>query len=80
MAENAHLTYKCLSTYLYNFIDAVLTSQTAPEEAYRKLEVMSSHQTEKLRKLTKKVQDQREKHNDDLVRKAVEEYDEALEW
>lgn len=79
MAENAHLTYKCLSTYLYNFLDAVLTSQTAPEEAFRKLEVMSSHQTEKLRKLTKKVQDQREKHNDDLVRKAVEEYDEALE-
>lgn len=80
MAENAHLTYKCLSPYLYDFLDAVLTSQTAPEEAFRKLEVMSSHQTEKLRKLTKQVQDQREKQNDDLVRKAVEDYDEALEW
>uniref|UniRef100_A0AAR2KGM1 Tetratricopeptide repeat protein 30 n=1 Tax=Pygocentrus nattereri TaxID=42514 RepID=A0AAR2KGM1_PYGNA len=32
MAENAHLTYKFLSTYLYEFLDAMLTSQTAPEE------------------------------------------------
>lgn len=80
MAENAHLTFKCLTPFLYDYLDAVLTSQTAPEEAFRKFEVMATHQTDKLRKLTKQVQDQREKHNEEGVRKAVEEYDEALEW
>uniref|UniRef100_A0AAY5L4L8 Tetratricopeptide repeat protein 30 n=1 Tax=Esox lucius TaxID=8010 RepID=A0AAY5L4L8_ESOLU len=32
MAENAHLTYKFLTPYLYEFLDAMLTCQTAPEE------------------------------------------------
>ena len=32
LAENAHLTYKCLSPYLWDFIDAQITQQTSPEE------------------------------------------------
>uniref|UniRef100_A0A3Q1J670 Tetratricopeptide repeat protein 30 n=1 Tax=Anabas testudineus TaxID=64144 RepID=A0A3Q1J670_ANATE len=32
LAENAHLTYKFLSPYMYEFLDALLTCQTAPEE------------------------------------------------
>ena len=35
LAENAHLTYKCLSPYLYNFMDAMITQQTSPEEVGR---------------------------------------------
>ena len=31
LAENAHLTYKCLSPYLYEFIDARIMQQTSPE-------------------------------------------------
>lgn len=80
MAENAHLTYKCLSPYLYDYIDAILTWQTSPEEAFRKLEVISTRQTDKLRKLTKLVQEHRANHNEEGVQKTVEEYDEALEW
>uniref|UniRef100_A0A3Q1HCF3 Tetratricopeptide repeat protein 30 n=1 Tax=Acanthochromis polyacanthus TaxID=80966 RepID=A0A3Q1HCF3_9TELE len=34
LAENAHLTYKFLSPYMYEFLDALLTCQTAPEELY----------------------------------------------
>ena len=34
LAENAHLTYKCLSPYLYEFIDAKIIQQTSPEEVY----------------------------------------------
>uniref|UniRef100_A0AAZ3QPV1 Tetratricopeptide repeat protein 30 n=1 Tax=Oncorhynchus tshawytscha TaxID=74940 RepID=A0AAZ3QPV1_ONCTS len=37
MAENAHLTYKFLTPYLYEFLDAMLTCQTAPEEVTTKL-------------------------------------------
>ena len=32
LAENSHLTFKCLSTYLYDFIDAKITQQTSPDE------------------------------------------------
>uniref|UniRef100_A0A7N5ZR51 Tetratricopeptide repeat protein 30 n=1 Tax=Anabas testudineus TaxID=64144 RepID=A0A7N5ZR51_ANATE len=34
LAENAHLTYKFLSPYMYEFLDALLTCQTAPEEVH----------------------------------------------
>jgi hypothetical protein len=36
-------------------MEAVITQQTSPEEAYRKLDEMASKQTELLRKLTKLV-------------------------
>ena len=32
LAENTHLTYKGLSHYLREFIDAKITQQTSPEE------------------------------------------------
>lgn len=34
LAENTHLTYKCLSPYLYDFIDAKITQQTSAEEVH----------------------------------------------
>ena len=65
--------------YLYSFLEAVITRQTSPEEAYKKLDEMASKQTELLRKLTKQVQEARQNHDDDAVKKAVNDYDEALE-
>lgn len=41
--------------YMYDFLEAVITSQTSKEEAYRKLEEMAKNQTETLSKLTKQV-------------------------
>ncbi|KAF6017339.1 TTC30B [Bugula neritina] len=79
LAENAHLTYKFLTPYLYDFIEAVITRQTSPEEAYRKLDEMASKQTEALRKLTKHVQECRINRDDEAVKKSVNEYDDALE-
>ncbi|KAK2177132.1 hypothetical protein NP493_618g01012 [Ridgeia piscesae] len=79
LAENAHLTFKFLTPYLYSFLESVITRQTSPEEAYKKLDEMASKQTELLRKLTKQVQEARQNHDDDSVKKAVNDYDEALE-
>ncbi|KAJ8319127.1 hypothetical protein KUTeg_004218 [Tegillarca granosa] len=79
LAENAHLTYKYLSPYMYDFLEAVITRQTSPEEAYRKLDEMATSQTEMLRKLTKQVQIDRDNHDEEAVKKTVNEYDEALE-
>lgn len=79
LAENAHLTYKFLTPYLYEFLDAIITRQTSPEEAFRNFDEMATKQTESLRKLTKQVQESRQNHDDEAVKRAVNEYDEALE-
>ncbi|XP_075442900.1 intraflagellar transport protein 70A [Ascaphus truei] len=79
LAENAHLTYKFLTPYLYDFLDAMITCQTAPDEAFLKLDELAGMLTEQLRKLTKQVQEARHNRDDDAVKKAVNEYDEALE-
>lgn len=79
LAENAHLTYKYLSPYLYEFLDAMLTCQTAPEEAFRKFDDMNAKLTEQLRKLAKQVQDLRLARDDQGLKKGVQEYDQMLE-
>uniref|UniRef100_A0A3B3C6I8 Tetratricopeptide repeat protein 30 n=1 Tax=Oryzias melastigma TaxID=30732 RepID=A0A3B3C6I8_ORYME len=79
LAENAHLTYKFLSPYMFEFLDASQTSQTAPEEAFRKFEEMSGKLTEQHRKLTKQVQDARLSRDEEAEKKALQEYDVMLE-
>uniref|UniRef100_A0A480M073 Tetratricopeptide repeat protein 30 n=1 Tax=Sus scrofa TaxID=9823 RepID=A0A480M073_PIG len=79
LAENAHLTYKFLTPYLYDFLDAVITCQTAPEEAFIKLDGLAGVLTEQLRRLTKQVQEARHNRDDEAVKKAVNEYDDAFE-
>ncbi|XP_048860490.1 tetratricopeptide repeat protein 30A [Brienomyrus brachyistius] len=78
LAENAHLTYKFLSPYLYEFLDAMITCQTAPEEAFRKFDEIAAKLTEQLRKLTKQVQEARHNREDEFLKKTLQEYDEVL--
>ncbi|XP_024920372.1 intraflagellar transport protein 70A isoform X6 [Cynoglossus semilaevis] len=73
LAENAHLTYKFLSPYMYEFLDALLTCQTAPEEAFRKFDEMNAKLTEQLRKLSK--QESRLARDDEAQKKTLAEYD-----
>lgn len=75
LAENAHLTYKFLSPYLYEFLDALLTCQTAPEEAFRKFDEMNGKLMEQLRKLSKQVQEARLAREDETLKKALQDYD-----
>ena len=56
LAENAHLTYKYLTPYLYDFLEALITQQTSSDEAYRKFDTIASKHAEQLRKFTKQVQ------------------------
>eukprot|EP00794_Sanderia_malayensis_P009076 gene9076-10045_t len=79
LAENAHLTYKFLTQFLYQFLDAIITQQSSPEEAFRKFDDIAVKHTEALRKLTKQVQEARQNQDDEAVKKAVNDYDEALE-
>ena len=79
LAEYSDYTYKYLTPYLYEFIDAVITKQTAPEEAFHKLDDLATRHTDTLRKLTKVVQEARDMQDEPAVKKAVNDYDEALE-
>ncbi|XP_028657098.1 tetratricopeptide repeat protein 30A-like [Erpetoichthys calabaricus] len=79
LAENAHLTYKLLSPYLFSFLDALITCQRAPEEAYRKFDEMASELTDQLHLLTKQVQEAKNKWEDDVIKRAINEYDEVLD-
>lgn len=79
MAENAHFTYKYLSPYLYEFLDALITQQTSPEEAYRKFDEMSAKHSDILRKLTKQSQEAKQANNEELAKKLSLEYDRMLE-
>ncbi|XP_050301582.1 tetratricopeptide repeat protein 30A isoform X2 [Anthonomus grandis grandis] len=79
LAENAHLTYKYLTPYLYEFLDAVITQQTSPSEAYQKFDELASRHTEQLRKLAKQVQEHRNRGDIEVVKKAIMEYEEYLE-
>lgn len=79
LAENAHLTYKFLTPFLYEFLDAMLTCQTAPEEAFRKFDEIASKLTDQLRKAAKQVQDARHTRDGDGLKKVMQDYDEILE-
>ena len=65
--------------YMYEFIEVCILRQTSPEEAFNRLEDMSQQQTENLRKLTKAVQEARQDQNDEAVKIAVNDYDDAME-
>lgn len=60
-------------------MDALITQQTSPEEAYRKFDDLGNKHMEILRKATKRVQEARLNHDDNAVKKAVNDYEEALE-
>ena len=49
-------------------------------QAFYKLDSIASVQTEKLRKITKKVQEHRKNHDEENVKKVVEDFDDHLEW
>ncbi|CAI4225202.1 unnamed protein product [Auanema sp. JU1783] len=78
LAENAHLTYKYLSQYQYDYLDALISQQTAPEEAYAKFDTMANELMNELRKVTKRAQELKRKNDDDVVQ-AVKDFDEILE-
>ncbi|TRY80025.1 hypothetical protein TCAL_13467 [Tigriopus californicus] len=78
LAENAHLTYKFLSPHLYDFLEALITQQTSPDEAYRKFDAIASKQTEQLRKFTKQVQEARSNQDDESVKRNINEYEDTL--
>ena len=68
-----------MDPYLYEYLDAIIVQQSSPEEAFRRFDDIANRHTDNLRKITKLVQECRQNNDEDAVKKAVNEYDEALE-
>eukprot|EP00736_Rhodelphis_marinus_P009329 Rmarinus@m.30146 len=79
MAEYSDLTYRDMSTDLFEFLDATIQTQTSVEEAYRKFEELDKRHAEDLRKLTKTLSDARYSRDPQVIKVAVDQYDEAMD-
>ena len=79
LAEHAHLTYKYLSTYLYDLLDAIITVQTSREDADQKLGKLFARLAGRLRALTTKIQEHRAAADEVAVKKTLREYELELE-
>lgn len=79
LAENTHLHSSCLSQELYDYLEATILTQSSPEEAYRKFDILANKHIEILRKKTKEIQDARLQRDNEAIKNALKEYDESLE-
>jgi tetratricopeptide repeat protein 30 len=79
LAENTDMTFKYMDSYIYEFIEAKIVQQTAPEAAFKKFEDLAGTLIEQLRRLVKEVQENRRSQKDEQVKKKVQEYDTTLE-
>ncbi|XP_055921702.1 tetratricopeptide repeat protein 30 homolog [Eupeodes corollae] len=80
LAEHTDLTYKYLSQYLYELLDALITAQTSPELAEKKLGTLASSLAGKLRALAAKVQEVRTTTDQNALRQALKDYESSLEY
>lgn len=79
LAENTHLHASMLSEDLYAYLEATILTQSSPEEAYRKFDHLSNKHISILRTLTKLIQDARIAQDNNKIKDALKEYDDALE-
>lgn len=79
LAENPHHVTKLLNQDLQEYLEASIQRQNAPEEAFRRFDELATRHVEILRRLTKQIQDARIARDNDAIKKAINEYDEALE-
>lgn len=79
LAENADLTYKCLSVEDFEFLETFILYQSSQEEAYAKFEQLANQHIDSLRKKTKAIQDARIARDSKAITTALQEYDSALD-
>ena len=79
LAENSDLTFKCINADEFEYIDALILQRTSKEAAFQKFQDISDKHIDKLRKLTKKIQDARLSKDNDAVKASLKDYDDSLE-
>lgn len=79
LAENADLTYKCLSAEDFEFLETFILYQSSKDEAYAKFEKLGDAHIDSLRKKTKAIQDARIARDSKAITQALQDYDTALD-
>lgn len=79
LAENADLTYRCMSQEDFEFLETLILQETSKEEAFQKFEELANKHIDVLRKNTKAIQDARLSRDNEQIKTALKEYDDALE-
>ncbi|KAJ7534030.1 hypothetical protein O6H91_13G076100 [Diphasiastrum complanatum] len=79
IAEHSNTIFKSISQDLYDFVNAMILTQTSQEDAYLKFNELASHHTEVLRHLTKQMEDTRVSCYQDTQKRALADYSDALE-
>ena len=79
LAENADLTYKCLSSEDFEFLETFILYQSSRDEAYAKFEKLGDAHIDSLRKKTKAIQDSRIARDSKAITQALQDYDTALD-
>ncbi|KAF4657294.1 Tetratricopeptide repeat protein 30A [Perkinsus olseni] len=79
LAENPALTYSCLEPDEYDFFNCLILSQASPEEGFRQFDELARKHVDKLRKITKDVQEGRRSRNNAQIKKSLQDFEEALD-
>jgi len=79
LAENKKLHDTHLGKELYDFLEAVILTQSSPTEAYEKFDALGSIHIDALRRLTKEIQDARINRDNEAIKDALKKFDAALE-
>ncbi|KAI1708251.1 tetratricopeptide repeat protein 30A2 [Ditylenchus destructor] len=79
LAENAHLTYKYLSQYTYDYLDALITQQSSSADAYGKFDALANEQLSAVRKAKLTFEDSRGEIRSKELGKSIEAVEETLE-
>ncbi|KXS15136.1 TPR-like protein [Gonapodya prolifera JEL478] len=79
LAENQMVAQQQLSEGTLEYLEAVLLRQSSPEEAFKRFEEIGGRHIERLRRLTKSVQEARQSHDEEALKKSVTDYDLAVD-
>ena len=78
LAENAHLI-PTLQPDVYQYLECAILIQSNPAEAFRRLEHISASYIERLRKVTKAIQEHRASSEPELIKAELKAYDALIE-
>lgn len=79
IAENPGYVTQLVKQDLHDFLEATLMRQSSPDAAFKAFDELARRHVEVLRRLTKQIQDARLARDNESIKKAINEYDEALE-
>mmetsp|Transcript_13033 Transcript_13033/g.35479 ORF Transcript_13033/g.35479 Transcript_13033/m.35479 type:complete len:586 (+) Transcript_13033:92-1849(+) len=79
IAENPQYVAQFLDKDMQDYLQATIMQQASPDEAYRRFDELAKRHVENLRRLTQQIQSARNNRDNESIKRAINEYDEALE-